>query len=126
MQRAHQHKSLLEIAKLVEKRLLAPEGLKAYHSWISNATYPDAAKAESQVEEMERNWPTFKSDTKLGRIPNFLWQSGESHLLTEGVSEESLRREGASWSQQYEEAAQHTMLRVERLGRRPRCCCMGR
>jgi len=105
VQRAHQHKTLLEIAELIRQHLLAPEGLKAYHAWISNATYPDAAKAESQVEEMERNWPTFKSDTELGRVPDFLWQGGASHLLTEGATEESLRREGAKWLQQYEEAA---------------------
>jgi len=115
VQRAHQHKTLLEIAELIKLRLLAASDLKAYHSWISNATYPDAAKAESQVEEMENNWPTFKNDTELGRIPDFLWQRPAPHLLTEGASEDMLCHEGAGWMQQYSEAAQHRMLRVRPL-----------
>ena len=116
VQRAHQHKTLLDIAELIKLRLLAASDLKAYHSWISNAAYPDAAKAESQVEEMEKNWPTFKNDTELGRIPDFLWQRVAPHLLSEGVSEDMLGLEGARWLQQYSEAAQYRMLRVRPLG----------
>jgi len=116
VQRAHQHKTLLEIAQLLKLRLLAANDLKTYHSWISNATYPDAAKAESQVEEMEKNWPTFKNDTELSRIPDFLWEHSVPHLLTEGASGDALCHEGAGWMQQYSEAAQHRMLHATSLG----------
>ena len=125
VQRAHQHKTLLEIAELIKQGLLAPGGLKAYHAWISNAMYPNLPQVECQVEEMEQNWPTFKSDTELGRIPDFLWEGGAPHLLEEGATEESLRHEGAKWFRQYEDAAQHRMLRVGALAPRVRCCAVG-
>eukprot|EP00973_Karenia_brevis_P013780 1870455-Karenia_brevis.AAC.1 len=38
VQRAHQHKTLLELADMIKKGLLSPDALKAYHSWISNET----------------------------------------------------------------------------------------
>ena len=121
LQRAHQHKTLVEIAELVKQGLLAPSGLKAYHEWISNARYPNAAQVDGQVVEMEQNWPTFKGDTELGRIPDFLWEGGAPHLLEEAAAEESLREEGAKWFHQYEEAAQHRMLRVGALVLRAHC-----
>eukprot|EP00973_Karenia_brevis_P068486 9524921-Karenia_brevis.AAC.1 len=58
--------------------LLAPDALKTCHSWICNESYPDVKKQESDAEQVEKQWPTFKDDAELGRIPRFLWQSARA------------------------------------------------
>ena len=83
VQRAHQHKSLEEIARLIEAGSLDPAALKAFHCWVSNETYPDPAQQEAAADDVERQWPKFAEDKELGRIPNFLWQdSRQPHLYS--------------------------------------------
>ena len=114
MQRAHQHKTLEQIAGMIKQGSLSPEALKAYHCWISNENYPDAAAQQATEDQVEQAWPTFRDDTELGRIPSFVWRSDQSpHLFSESASESDLSREGHHWREQYDKAAQHRMERVQ-------------
>jgi len=114
IQRAHQHKTLLEIAGMIKRGLLSPGALKEYHSWISNEMYPDLAKQEAAAAQVEREWPTYKEDAELGRIPGFLWPSAAAaHVGSDGVDASTLAQEGRKWLEKYNEAAQYRMERVQ-------------
>ena len=113
LQRAHQHKTLLEIATMLEQGLLSTADLKDYHCRISRETYPDLAAHEAEADEIEQDWPTFKSDSRLGRLPGFVWHDQGPHILSDGVEHDSLMRDGAEWSRRYDEAAQYRMARLQ-------------
>jgi len=114
VQRAHQHKTLVEIAGMIKAGLLQSSALKAYHNWICNETYPDVAKQEAAATHVEQSWPTYKDDRELGRIPSFLWDASEKpHVLTEGVEAKNIACEGETWLQTYNDAAQYRMERVQ-------------
>ncbi len=104
-QRAHQHKTLLEIANLIRQDLLVPGALKAYQNWICKETYPDLARHKVETEEVEKQWPKFTDDTQLGQIPAFIWQDRGPHLLSAGAKEAVLHQDGATWKQCHDAAA---------------------
>ena len=82
---------------------------------MSRETYPDAAQEEAQADEVEKDWPTFRHDEKLGRVAAFIWQDkAEPHLHTPGVSREQLAADGAAWRRKYDEEAQHRMARFQK------------
>ena len=113
IQRAHQHKTLREIADMVRQGLLSAQSLKEYHCYVSRETYPDVAKQEAEADIVEKQWPTFRDDRQLGQIPGFIWRDTGPHLLTEGASRDELLADGAEWKRRYNEAAQHRMARVQ-------------
>ena len=99
---------------MIKQGLLTPSALKAYHSWICNETYPDLEKQETEAQRVEQQWPTFKQDVELGRIPNFLWQSSNTaHMLTNSFEESVLQQDAEAWLAQYNRAAQYRMERVQ-------------
>ena len=54
VQRAHQHKTLQEIASLIRNGFLDPEALKAFHCWISNEGRPDPEQQEADADQVEK------------------------------------------------------------------------
>ena len=113
VQRAHQHKTLQEIASMIKEGLLDPDMLKAFHCWISNETYPDVLRQEAAGDQVEQEWPKYEADAELGRIPAFLWGDPGSHVLSDGVDKGALLEDGAHWQESYDRAAQHRLERVQ-------------
>ena len=70
--RIHQHQTLHEIAEKLRAGLLSVEALKAYHCWVSRETYPDPVQQAAEKDELEAQWPAYRGDRRLGRIPHFL------------------------------------------------------
>ena len=77
---------------MLEQELLKTEEFKEYTSWICNETYPDVEQHEQEADAIEQEWPTFKDDRQLGRVPEFVWEDkNEPHLYTDGISVDELR-----------------------------------
>ena len=113
VQRPHQHKTLLEIARLLRQGLLDTAAFKAYQNWICKETYPDMEKRASEEPEVEKQWPKFANDNQLGQIPTFLWQDRGPHIFSDGAQDNTLRLQGLAWRQKFDAAAQHRMQRVQ-------------
>ena len=106
--------TLQEIAEMLEQELLKTEDFKEYTSWICNETYPDVEQHEQEADAIEREWPTFKDDRQLGRVPEFVWEDkNEPHLYTDGISVDELRRSASNYAKKFHKARQHTMSRVQ-------------
>ena len=54
VQRAHQFKTLQEIAEMIGQDLLSCEELSEYISWINCEEYPDIEKREAEADEIEK------------------------------------------------------------------------
>ena len=52
LQRAHQHKTLRDIAEMLEAGLFSVDALKAWHCWVCRETYPDINKQEIDFEKL--------------------------------------------------------------------------
>ena len=113
IERAHQYKTLNDIATMIKQGLLCCEELKAYHCWISCESYPDIQKHEHDDEAIERAWPTFQDDTQLGRIPDFIWKDKGPHIYSKEESKEDLKADGREYGRRYAKALQHNQSRVQ-------------
>jgi len=113
LQRAHQHKTLKEIAEMIEQDLLTVDELKEFHCRVCDESYPDPKRQKRESEDLEKQWPTFRNDKKLGRIPAFIW-GDEGPCLGDGrASQNELVADGKAWLASYEAAAQHNMARLQ-------------
>ena len=80
---------------MVHQELITCEELKEYTSWICCETYPDVDEHEREAETIEKDWPTFKDDRQLGRVPDFVWQDkADRHIHSDGITMEELKTEG--------------------------------
>ena len=113
LQRAHQHKTLKEIAEMIKESLITVDELKEFHCRVSDESYPDPKRQKIESEELEKQWPTFRTDKQLGRIPAFIWRDAGPFLGDGVASQEELVKDGETWLASYEAAAQHTMARVQ-------------
>ena len=84
-QRLHQFKSLEEIGKMLEERLVSATDLKRFAEHLCNESYPLSNELANEINELERRWPCFKEtdgaaqsepihwgDYRIGRIPSFV------------------------------------------------------
>ena len=113
LQRVHQHCTLMEIAQMIRKELLSVEALKQYTDWVCNQAYPDASRQAAEAEELERQWPAFRGDRRLGRPPAFIWDDAGPCLNGVDTCLATLRAEGAKWLARYDDAAQYIMQHVQ-------------
>jgi len=87
IQRAHQHKSLVQIAALIEASLISAADMKQFCSTLCCEAYPDDTSMDKDTADVEKRWPQFHEDDekksgegvpwgdhRFGRLPPFLWE----------------------------------------------------
>ena len=131
VQRAHQHKALEEIAKLLEEAFLTAADLKRFCATLCCEAYPDEEAAADQTAEVETRWPKFHErdgasaeavvdwgEKRFGRIPPFVWQDqGLDYGALYGQSPQDRGRTGAElredagrYRRRFDEALQENQL----------------
>ena len=112
-EKAETHCTMMDIARMIREELLSVEALKQYTDWVCNQAYPDASRQAAEAEELERQWPAFRGDRRLGRPPAFIWDDAGPCLNGVGTCLATRRAEGAQWLARYDDAAQYIMQHVQ-------------
>ena len=70
VQRAHQQKTLLEIANLLEQAFITAADMKQFAATLCCESYPDETALDAEIEELETRWPRFheKDETRPGEV----------------------------------------------------------
>ncbi len=131
VQRAHQHKSLEEIAKLLEEAFITATELKRFCATLCCEAYPDEEAVAARIDDVEARWPKFHErdgasknadvswgDRRFGRIPPFVWQDqGLDYGAMYGLpphDQASTRRElladASRYKRRFDEALQENQL----------------
>ena len=106
--------TLQDIAEMLKQGLLKCEEFKGYTSWICNESYPDIEQHEQEADAIEQEWPTFKDDRQLGRVPECVWEDrAEPHIYTDGVPVDELKTRASNYTKKFQKAWQHTLSRVQ-------------
>ena len=87
IQRAHQYKTLKEIAELLERAFIQADELKAFCENLCCECYPDVVTHAAKLEQLEQRWPRFHEHeldnrdgvvfwgaNRIGRLAPFIWQ----------------------------------------------------
>ena len=59
VQRAHQHKTLEEIAGMLSEALIHADDLKNFCENLCQESYPDEKAHNNNIDQVERHWPRF-------------------------------------------------------------------
>ena len=117
VQRAHQHKSLQEIAQLLSQALVTAEDMKQFCATLCCESYPLEAAMDEEVAALETQWPRFHEQDepksagsvrwgheRFGRLPPFLYQDTEPDYATAAV--QALHDDAAAYQRRFDEALQ--------------------
>lgn len=108
------HHTLQEIAELIQKDLISCEEFKEYTSHMCCESYPDIDEHEREADAIEKQWPTFKDDQQLGRVPKCVWQDREQpHIYTDGITMDELKSSAHNYKKRFNKALQHNQSRVQ-------------
>ena len=129
VQRAHQHKTLQEIADLLQQSLITSKQLKRFYENLCCETYPDEAALNERLDSWEKRWPQFNErddaqpqhtvewgEHRFGRIPPFVWQdAGQDYSSLHSRNDkeaayEELKREAQAYQAQFDRALQENMM----------------
>ena len=61
LQRAHQHKSMMELGEMLKSGLLNAEALKTWQDYVCRETYPDIEKQAAEKETVEKQLPALRT-----------------------------------------------------------------
>ena len=89
-----QHKSIKEIACLIQHKLLDLNTIAEYTSWMCREEHFDQERHDASLEYIHQQWPNDSGEEhkRLGAMPSFI--TADSHkTMWDGVSEEDAMRD---------------------------------
>ena len=98
IQMVAQYSTLLDLAHMLQTKLVPATALKLYESYVRCAAYPDVARFEKERDDIEKAWPAYAADPTLSRLPHFFWHGVDAT--------------GDEWCTQYADRLQHALSRM--------------
>ena len=92
-----QQSNLYDLPEKIREKLMSTNAIKRFVSYVRCAEYPDLTKFKNERSQIEKDWPAYKNDPSLCRLPEFFWKNTEAP--------------GDEWINKFNDRLQHALMR---------------